>query len=52
MQFSVQQVPYKGGQHYGFNDSVNMNARLMQVSKFVEKPALEDAPLNFAIIGR
>lgn len=48
----VQEVPDEDVHRYGVIDPVNTNDRLMQVTQFVEKPALEDAPSNFAIIGR
>lgn len=48
----VQEVPDENVHRYGVIDPINTNNRLMQVSQFVEKPALEDAPSNFAIIGR
>lgn len=48
----VQEVPDEDVHRYGVIDPVNTNNRLMQVTQFVEKPALEDAPSNFAIIGR
>jgi len=48
----VQEVPDEDVHRYGVIDPVNTNNRLMQVTQFVEKPALEEAPSNFAIIGR
>lgn len=48
----VQEVPDEDVHRYGVIDPVNINNRLMQVTQFVEKPALEEAPSNFAIIGR
>lgn len=48
----VQEVPDADVHRYGVIDPVSTDSRLMQVTKFVEKPALEDAPSNFAIIGR
>lgn len=48
----VKEVPDEEVHRYGVIDPVNTSDRLMQVKQFVEKPALEDAPSNFAIIGR
>jgi len=48
----VQEVPDEDVHRYGVIDPVNTNNRLMEVTQFVEKPALEEAPSNFAIIGR
>ncbi len=48
----VQEVSDEDVHRYGIIDPVNTNNRLMQVTQFVEKPALEEAPSNFAIIGR
>ncbi|WP_431029117.1 UTP--glucose-1-phosphate uridylyltransferase GalU [Lysinibacillus sp. LZ02] len=48
----VQEVPNENVHRYGVINPVNTDSRLMQVTQFVEKPALEDAPSNYAIIGR
>ncbi|MEK3764657.1 UTP--glucose-1-phosphate uridylyltransferase GalU [Solibacillus sp. FSL K6-4121] len=48
----VQKVPDEDVHRYGIIDPVNTDSRLMQVNQFVEKPSLEDAPSNYAIIGR
>ena len=48
----VQQVPKSEVSRYGVIDPVVMDSRLMQVTRFVEKPPVEEAPSNFAIIGR
>jgi len=48
----VQEVPDENVHRYGVIDPINTNNRLMQVTQFVEKPTLKDAPSNFAIIGR
>lgn len=48
----VQQVPDEEVHRYGIIDPVHTKNRLMQVTQFVEKPRLEDAPSNYAIIGR
>ena len=48
----VQEVPDEDVHRYGVIDPVSTDKQLMQVNQFVEKPALEDAPSNYAIIGR
>lgn len=48
----VQQVSYEDIPRYGIIDPVNTANKLMQVRRFVEKPSSEEAPSNFAIIGR
>ncbi|MBM7609078.1 UTP--glucose-1-phosphate uridylyltransferase [Lysinibacillus composti] len=48
----VMEVPDRDVHRYGVIAPVNTNSPLMQVSKFVEKPAFKEAPSNFAIIGR
>lgn len=48
----VQEVADEDVHRYGVIDPVRSDNQLMQVTKFVEKPALEEAPSNFAIIGR
>lgn len=48
----VQEVSDVDVHRYGVIDPVNTTERLMQVTQFVEKPDLEDAPSNYAIIGR
>lgn len=48
----VQEVPDKDIHRYGVIDPLNTDSHLMQVKKFVEKPSLEEAPSNYAIIGR
>lgn len=48
----VQKVPDEDVHRYGIIDPVNTGNRLMKVNQFVEKPSLEDAPSNYAIIGR
>ncbi|WP_368652891.1 UTP--glucose-1-phosphate uridylyltransferase GalU [Ornithinibacillus sp. 4-3] len=48
----VQEVADEDVHRYGVIDPVNTDSSLMQVTKFVEKPAFEDAPSNYAIIGR
>lgn len=48
----VQEVADEDVHRYGVIDPVRSDNQLMQVTKFVEKPSLEEAPSNFAIIGR
>lgn len=48
----VQEVSDEVVHRYGVIEPVNTDNRLMQVTQFVEKPSLEDAPSNYAIIGR
>src|SRR5690606_14539609 len=48
----VQEVQDEDVHRYGVIDPLNTDERLMQVKQFVEKQALEDAPSNYAIIGR
>lgn len=48
----VQQVPDEEVHRYGIIEPIATNGRLMQVTQFVEKPKLEEAPSNYAIIGR
>ncbi|MEK5184011.1 UTP--glucose-1-phosphate uridylyltransferase GalU [Solibacillus sp. FSL W7-1324] len=48
----VQNVPDEDVHRYGVIDPVSTDSRLMQVTQFVEKPCLEEAPSNYAIIGR
>lgn len=48
----VMEVPDQDVHRYGVIDPVTTESPLMQVTKFVEKPALEEAPSNLAIIGR
>jgi UTP--glucose-1-phosphate uridylyltransferase len=57
---AVQQVPLPDVKKYGIIDPVdlegvcatNANERLIRVRDLVEKPAIEDAPSRFAVIGR
>ena len=42
----VQEVPDEDVHRYGVIDPVNTDNRLMQVTQFVEKTALEDAPIE------
>ena len=49
---AVMEVPESEIHRYGVIDPVSTDSPLMQVKKFVEKPAKEQAPSNYAIIGR
>lgn len=49
---AVQEVPNDDVHRYGIIDPLKRDGALMQVRRFVEKPKLEEAPSNFAIIGR
>ena len=49
---AVQKVPDEDIHRYGVIDPLDSSESLMKVTRFVEKPVLEDAPSNFAIIGR
>jgi len=48
----VMEVSDQDVHRYGVIDPVTTDSPLMQVTKFVEKPTLEEAPSNLAIIGR
>lgn len=48
----VQQVPREETNRYGIIDPANQEGRLYGVSRFVEKPKVEEAPSNLAILGR
>ena len=48
----VQEVPLDQIHRYGVIDPVSTDSNLMKVKNFVEKPTKEEAPSNFAIIGR
>lgn len=48
----VQQVPMEETSRYGIIDPVAQHGRSYEVKNFVEKPAVEDAPSNVAIMGR
>ncbi len=47
-----QQVPDEHVSRYGIIDGMPMDPRLFKINHLVEKPNLEDAPSNLAIIGR
>jgi len=48
----VQAVPRSDVSKYGIVDGVRAGERLYKVTGLVEKPAVEDAPTNLAILGR
>ncbi|GBF76339.1 UTP--glucose-1-phosphate uridylyltransferase [Paenibacillus sp. 598K] len=48
----VQTVPGDQTNRYGIVDPVRSHGRLYEVSRFVEKPPLGQAPSNLAIMGR
>ncbi|PKH10183.1 UTP--glucose-1-phosphate uridylyltransferase GalU [Planomicrobium sp. MB-3u-38] len=48
----VKQVSDEDTQRYGIIDPVLVDGKLIEVNKFVEKPAAGTAPSNYAIMGR
>ncbi|MFD1031354.1 UTP--glucose-1-phosphate uridylyltransferase GalU [Metaplanococcus flavidus] len=48
----VKQVPDEDTYRYGIIDPVSIDGKLIEVNKFVEKPAPGTAPSNYAIMGR
>ncbi|MGG4034101.1 UTP--glucose-1-phosphate uridylyltransferase GalU [Paenibacillus cisolokensis] len=48
----VQQVPSEQTYRYGIVDPLLIDGRLVEVNRFVEKPAVGEAPSNLAIMGR
>lgn len=48
----VKQVSDEDTQRYGIIDPVSVDGKLIEVNKFVEKPAAGTAPSNYAIMGR
>ena len=48
----VQQVSEDEVQNYGIIDGVEIDERLWRINALVEKPAIEHAPSNIAIVGR
>ena len=48
----VQEVERKNVSKYGVVKPIEINGRLIQICDFVEKPAVEVAPSNFAVLGR
>ena len=49
---AVEEVPKDETQKYGVIDGEEIEEGLIKITNMVEKPAPEDAPTNFAIIGR
>lgn len=48
----VQKVSHHETYRYGIIDPLNRDGRIYEVKKFVEKPPVEEAPSNIAIMGR
>ncbi|MDQ6600368.1 UTP--glucose-1-phosphate uridylyltransferase GalU [Bacillus salipaludis] len=48
----VQQVPKEETNRYGIIDPISQDGRVYEVRNFVEKPRVEEAPSNVAIMGR
>ena len=48
----VQQVPYEDVKKYGVVDPKNIDGNLIKIKGMVEKPQVEDAPSNYAVLGR
>jgi UTP--glucose-1-phosphate uridylyltransferase len=48
----VQEIPVEESERYGIVEPDKREGRLHSVNKFVEKPKLESAPSNLAIMGR
>lgn len=48
----VKQVSDEHTQRYGIIDPVSVDGKLIEVNKFLEKPASGTAPSNYAIMGR
>ncbi|MCM2536003.1 UTP--glucose-1-phosphate uridylyltransferase GalU [Neobacillus pocheonensis] len=48
----VQEVALKDVDKYGIIEGNNVEDRIYKVSGLVEKPAIEDAPSNIAVLGR
>ncbi|WP_214777986.1 UTP--glucose-1-phosphate uridylyltransferase GalU [Exiguobacterium sp. s22] len=48
----VQRVPYEMTNRYGIIDPLAVEGKLIPVKTFVEKPPVDEAPSNFAILGR
>ena len=49
---AVQEVPAEHTRRYGIVAGTPVNERLMDVNRFVEKPAPEDAPSRLGVAGR
>lgn len=48
----VQQVPFEDVKKYGVVDPMNIDGNLIKIKGIVEKPSLEVAPSNYAVLGR
>ena len=48
----VQQVPYEDVKKYGVVDPKSIDGNLIKIKGMVEKPQVEDAPSNYAVLGR
>lgn len=48
----VQQVPYEDVKKYGVVDPKIIDGNLIKIKGMVEKPQVEDAPSNYAVLGR
>lgn len=48
----VQQVPQENVNKYGIVNGIHIEDRVYKVKDLVEKPAIEEAPSNVAILGR
>ncbi len=49
---AIEEVPKEKTSSYGILDVASQNGNVIEVQGLVEKPAPEDAPSNFSIIGR
>lgn len=49
---SLEEVPQEKISRYGIIDGVKVEDNVYDIKKLVEKPAVEDAPSNLAIMGR
>ncbi|MBE6510375.1 MAG: UTP--glucose-1-phosphate uridylyltransferase GalU [Methanobrevibacter millerae] len=49
---SLEEVPQEKVSRYGIIDGVKVEDNVYDIKKLVEKPAVEDAPSNIAIMGR
>ena len=48
----IEQVPRETANRYGIIDSSFMSERLSKISAIIEKPAIDKAPSNLAVVGR
>lgn len=48
----IEQIPHETVNRYGIIDSMPMAERLSKVNAIVEKPAIDKAPSNLAVVGR